>query len=124
MKILIVEDFAGDIELLSARLRSIGCEALVATNAAEGLRIAREQQPGLILTDLNLGSGIEEGIEMIGQLRADPTTAAIPLIIHSVFVSAPGDVAEATAMADGILPKPYKLLDLASLVEKMRSVSR
>jgi CheY-like chemotaxis protein len=119
VQILIIEDFEGDIELLVSRLKTIGCGVLVARTAEEGLRLARTEQPALILTDLNLGSGVEEGIDMVSDLRADPATAAIPLIIHSVFVSRSGDMASASAKADGILPKPYKFVDLATLVQKL-----
>lgn len=120
MKILIIEDFAGDIELLISRLGAIGCEVLVAKTSEEGLKRAREDAPDMIVTDLNLGNGMEEGIEMMARLRNDAQTAAIPLIVHSVFVSAPGDVTEATSLADGILPKPYKMLDLVKLVERVK----
>ncbi|MFN3431899.1 MAG: response regulator [Candidatus Sericytochromatia bacterium] len=119
MQILIIEDFEGDIELLVSRLKAIGCGVLVARNAEDGLRMAKTEKPALILTDLNLGAGIEEGIEMISDLRADPETASIPLIIHSVFVSRSGDMGLASAQADGFLPKPYKFMDLAKLVQKL-----
>jgi CheY-like chemotaxis protein len=121
VKILIIEDFEGDIALLEARLEAIGAEVVVAKSAVDGLRLARAERPGLIVTDLNLGRGMEEGIEMVAAMRKDPAIAHIPLIIHSVFVSAPGDVKEATSLADGILPKPYRFVDLAAIVEKMRT---
>ena len=124
MKILIVEDFEGDIALLLSRLSAIGCEVVVAKTSEEGLRLARSERPGLILTDLNLGGGMDEGVEMISQLRADPATAAIPLIIHSVFVSHEGDVPQAQTQADGYLPKPYRFVDLAKLVSKIRETQR
>lgn len=119
MQILIIEDFEGDIELLVSRLKVIGCGVLVARTAEEGLRMAKAEQPALIVTDLNLGAGVEEGIDMISDLRADPQTASIPLIIHSVFVSRSGDMAPAANQADGFLPKPYKFIDLAKLVQKL-----
>lgn len=119
MQILIIEDFEGDIELLVSRLKTIGCGVLVARTAEEGLQLAKSEQPALIMTDLNLGAGVEEGIDMISDLRADPETASIPLIIHSVFVSRSGDLAPASAQADGFLPKPYKFIDLAKLVQKL-----
>lgn len=120
MKILIIEDFDGDIALMVSRLRTIGCEAVVAKNAEDGIRLAETEEPGLIVTDLNLGSGVDEGIEMIGRLRANPRTSAIPLIIHSVFVSHDGDVPTAQTQADGFLPKPYRFVELAKLVSKIR----
>jgi CheY-like chemotaxis protein len=119
VNILIIEDFEGDIDLLVSRLKTIGCGVLIARTARDGLQMARDRQPALILTDLNLGAGVEEGIDMIGDLRADPLTASIPLVVHSVFVSRPGDVSPATGQADGFLPKPYKFIDLAKLVQKL-----
>lgn len=119
VKILIIEDFEGDVELLASRLKAIGCGVLVARTAAEGLCLAKSERPALILTDLNFGAGVDEGIEMISDLRADPATSGIPLIVHSVFVSHSDDVVPATAQADGFLPKPYKFIDLVKLVDTL-----
>jgi CheY-like chemotaxis protein len=118
VKILIIEDYEGDVDLLLSRLKAIGCETVVAKTADEGLRLAIEQKPGLIVTDLNLGGGVDEGIDMVSKLRAHPETAAIPLVIHSVFVSAPADMPAVTA--DGYLPKPYRFVDLTKLVARIR----
>jgi CheY-like chemotaxis protein len=121
VKILIIEDYEGDIELLRSRLKAMGCEALVATTEAEGLALAIAEQPALILTDLNLGEGMDGGIEMIGRLRADPRTKGIPLILHSVFVSHAADVREVPVQADGFLPKPYRFVELSSLIARIRN---
>jgi CheY-like chemotaxis protein len=118
VKILIIEDYEGDVDLLLSRLKAIGCETVVAKTAEDGYRLAIEHKPGLILTDLNLGSGVDEGIDMVSRLRANPETAAIPLVIHSVFVSEPADMPKVTA--DGYLPKPYRFVELTKLVAKIR----
>lgn len=123
MKILIIEDYVGDRDLLSSRLKAIGCQVVVATTAEEGLRMAIDEQPGMIVTDLNLGSGPDEGIEMVSRLRAHPDTAAIPLVIHSVFVSTSDDLVESQALADAYLPKPYRFVDLTKLVARIRDAS-
>lgn len=120
MKILIVEDYQGDVDLLLSRLKVIGCDVLVARTLEEGRSLAAEQTPDLILTDLNLGAGIEEGLELLGALRADPRTAAIPVVVHSVFVSHGGDMPQAMEKADGFLPKPFKFVELSQLVAKIR----
>lgn len=119
MKILIIEDYEGDIDLLLSRLKAIGCLAFVAKTADEGLRLAEQEQPGLILTDLNLGSGIDEGLEIVSRLRANPATSAIPVVIHSVFVSSPDEVPLPTEV-DGYLPKPYRFVDLTKLIARIR----
>jgi CheY-like chemotaxis protein len=120
VKVLIIEDYEGDIDLMLSRLKAIGCVAVVAKTADEGLRLAISEQPALILTDLNLGAGIEEGIEMVGSLRAHPATATIPLVIHSVFVSQEGELPVPAGEVSGILPKPYRFVDLTKLIARIR----
>lgn len=120
MKVLIIEDYPGDIELVQSRLKVIGCEALVATTCDEGVVLARSEKPDLILSDLNFGAGPEEGLALVARLRSDPATAAIPLILHSVFISHAVDLTESPAKVDGFLPKPFRFVDLAQLIDRIR----
>ena len=76
--ILIVEDNEKNRILARDVLESRGYETLETTTGEEGIRLAREHQPALVLLDIHL-PGID-GIETFRQLRSDPATAAIPVI--------------------------------------------
>jgi hypothetical protein len=59
-------------------LRVKGYQTIETETGEEGVRLAHERHPALILTDIQL-PGIS-GIDALGQLRADPTTRAIAVI--------------------------------------------
>jgi two-component system, cell cycle response regulator DivK len=72
--ILIVEDNPQSLKLLRDILRIKGYQTLETETGEEGVRLARERQPALILMDIQL-PGIN-GIEALQRLRADPVTSA------------------------------------------------
>jgi two-component system cell cycle response regulator DivK len=105
--ILIVEDNEKNRILARDMLESRGYETLETTTGEEGIRLAREHQPALVLLDIHL-PGID-GIETFRRLRADPATAAIPVI--AVTASAmPDDRAHIEEVGfDRYLSKPINI---------------
>ena len=77
-RVLIVEDNEKNRKLARDVLQFNGYQILETDNAEDGIRLAREWQPALILMDFNLPG--MNGIEALAQLRADPATQAIPVI--------------------------------------------
>src|SRR5580692_5650800 len=82
-KVLVVEDNELNRKLLEVRLEIHGYEALTTGKGAAALDIAREQQPDLILMDIQLPD--ISGIEAIRRLKADERTMSIPIIVVSAF---------------------------------------
>ncbi|NDJ60613.1 MAG: response regulator [Chloroflexi bacterium] len=80
-KILCVEDHKSSLLVLERMLMSRAVTVLQATNAEEGLVIAREQKPDLILMDLMLPG--MDGLTATRQLKADPEMNHIPIIAIS-----------------------------------------
>ena len=76
--ILIVEDNEKNRKLVRDVLQHRGYRTLEAETGEDGVRLAREHRPALILMDIQL-PGID-GIEALRQLRADDATRAIPVI--------------------------------------------
>lgn len=76
--ILIVEDNEKNRKLVRDVLQVKGYKTIETETAEEGIRIAQESQPALILMDIQL-PGID-GITALKQLRADPRTEKIPVI--------------------------------------------
>jgi two-component system cell cycle response regulator DivK len=77
-RILIVEDNEMNRDVLSRRLRRQGFEVLIATAGLEGLRIAADATPDLILMDLGMPD--IDGWECARRLKTEVATSAIPII--------------------------------------------
>lgn len=85
-KILVVEDQPDNVEIFTRLLKRAGFECLVAGHKQGALAAARAGRPDLVLMDIRmpLEEGGEEsqvaGLEAARELKADPATAAIPVI--------------------------------------------
>ena len=112
--ILIVEDNEKNMKLVRDVLRVKGYETLEAVTGEDGIRLAKEHLPALVLMDIQL-PGIS-GIEALKQLRADPATAAIPVIAvtASVMVSDRRNITDAGF--DGYVGKPLNLKEFLAAV--------
>ncbi|MFN3431898.1 MAG: response regulator [Candidatus Sericytochromatia bacterium] len=124
MKVLIIEDDASSVDLLSTRLKNLDCQVLIAVSLEDALRLATAETPDLILLDLKLGHTLSGGTQLLAELRMTPETAHIPVIIHSIQVERAGDQPEAEAMANGHLLKPFRFDDLKKIIAGFRSVAR
>ncbi len=77
-RLLLVDDDACNIRMMQAGLDGNGYEFLIATNGADTLRLANEQQPALILLDIMMPD--LDGFEVLRRLRAHSRTREIPVI--------------------------------------------
>ena len=113
-EILIVEDNEKNMKLVRDVLQVKGYATIEATTGEDGVRLAKERRPALVLMDIQL-PGIS-GIEALRQLRADPATAAIPVIAvtASVMVSDRRNITDAGF--DGYVGKPLNLKEFLDAV--------
>ena len=118
--ILVVDDDPVVRELLGEGLAQRGYRVLTAPNGAEGLHLARVEQPTLVIADV-LMPGLN-GWELCRQVREDPTLTGIPFLFLS-SVSDPSDRAHGLALgADDYVPKPVNLRELE--IRIMRALRR
>ncbi len=75
--VLIVDDEPANIELLNEVLRDF-CQVFFAVNGADALKVAREQNPDLIILDIILPE--MDGFQVCERLKEDPATRDIPVI--------------------------------------------
>jgi CheY-like chemotaxis protein len=118
-RILLVEDDKFLRRACEASLRQRGFEVTTATEGDEGLRLARmEPHPDIVLLDLLMPK--LPGIEVLRALRADPSTATIPVMILSNS-SREEDKHQAVQLgASGYYVKAnLSLKDLATEIEKL-----
>lgn len=78
MKILLVEDNEMNRDMLSRRLKRKGYEVVIACDGVEGVRLAQEESPALILMDMSLPE--LDGWEATRQIKSGEGTQGIPVI--------------------------------------------
>ena len=110
--ILIVEDEAPVRELLAELVREGGHQALRAAHGREALEVIAAERPDLVLADVLLP--ILGGVELCRRLKADPGTAAIPVVLMSSAVRRVSD----GAGADAFIGKPLDLAALEALIRR------
>lgn len=82
-KVLLVEDDPYQIMMYEIELKNLGYKTLAAKNKEEGLRLAREEKPGIILLDLLLGG--DNGVELLKELKKEEETKNIKVVILTNF---------------------------------------
>ena len=112
--ILIVEDNPKNLKLVRDILQVTGYQTVEAESGEEGVRLARERQPALILMDIQLPG--MSGIEALGRLRADATTRTIPVIAVTASVMAQDRERVMAAGFDGFQGKPISVRELLATV--------
>ena len=115
--ILIVEDNEKNMKLARDVLQAKGYATLEAVTGEEGVKLARERKPDLVLMDIQL-PGIN-GIEAFRQIRGDPDTARIPVVALTASVT-PTDRSQITAAGfDAFIGKPINLKEFVETVKRL-----
>lgn len=115
--ILLVEDNADDQEIYRIILAHHGYAVLQAWDGRRGVSMARDHGPDLILMDLAMPG--MDGLEATRRLKADPSTAAIPVVALTACTRRE-DIAEAEAAGcDAYLTKPVEPARVAAEVRRI-----
>ena len=120
--ILIVEDNEKNMKLARDVLQSRGYATLEAVTGEEGVRLAIERKPDLILMDIQL-PGIN-GIDALRQVRADPGCATIPVVAFTASVTPTDRTQISEAGFDGFLSKPINLKEFLDTVKRVLESGR
>jgi DNA-binding response OmpR family regulator len=108
--ILIVDDEADVVDLLRYKLHGAGYDVLVSADGLEALAIARDRRPDLIVLDLMLPE--MSGEEVCRRLKAEPDTAAIPVLMLTAKAQPAERVAGLEIGADDYITKPFSPREL------------
>lgn len=117
--ILIVDDERDILDLIEYNLRKEGFAVLTAENGEDGIRLARQFQPDLILLDIMMP--IMDGIEVCNQLRQDPAMHGVPIIFLTARSDEKTEVKGLNQGADDFLTKP---ISTTKLVSRIKAVLR
>lgn len=116
-RILVIEDDAANMKLTSLVLQNAGHTVLCAVDAEAGLTLARTSQPDLILMDILLPG--MDGLAATALLKADPVTAAIPIIALTSMLTKHDEKKAAAAGCDAYIAKPFRRQDLNATIEDL-----
>jgi signal transduction histidine kinase/CheY-like chemotaxis protein len=78
LRVLVIEDSVDTLNMLKLWLSTFGCEVLIAAEAMEGVRVATEQPPDLIISDIGMPD--VDGYELMRVLRKTPGLEQVPAI--------------------------------------------
>jgi two-component system cell cycle response regulator DivK len=115
--VLIVEDNEKNMKLARDVLQVRGYETLEAVTGEDGVKLAFERKPDLVLMDIQL-PGID-GVEAFRRIRANAATAHIPIAALTASVT-PTDRSQITAAGfDAFLSKPINLKEFLETVRRL-----
>jgi CheY-like chemotaxis protein len=121
-RVLVVDDTREVRELLVLNLELEGFEVRAACDGQEGVEVALDWHPDVVTLDVVMPR--LDGLAALQALRADPRTAAVPVVLVTGRAQA-ADRAEGEALgADAYLPKPFEPAELVAVVGSLARTGR
>jgi len=108
--VLVADDNADMREYLARLLRSAGYQVTTVTDGQAALGAVRGDAPDLVLSDVMMPR--LDGLDLVAALRADPRTAAVPVILLSARAGQEASIEGLLAGADDYLVKPFSAAEL------------
>jgi two-component system phosphate regulon response regulator PhoB len=115
--ILVIEDERSLLEVLTYNLTREGFEVIAAADGQEGLRRAQRDLPELIVLDLMLP--VVDGLQVCRQLRSDPRTAGIRILMLTAKSEELDEIVGFSMGADDYVTKPFKLKPLVHRIKAL-----
>jgi two-component system, cell cycle response regulator DivK len=112
--VLVVEDNPTNMTLAVFLLESAGHTVLSATDAEAGLTLARDEQPSLILMDIQLPG--MDGLQATAVLKRDDATRAIPVIALTALAMKGDEERIRAAGCDGYIAKPMRYQEFLAAI--------
>jgi CheY-like chemotaxis protein len=116
-RILIVEDNDMNLDMLSRRLKRKGYEIEAARDGQSGVEMAIASKPDLILMDMSLP--VIDGWEATRHIKANPETAAIPVVALTAHAMASDRERALQAGCDDFYTKPIELPGLLDIMSRL-----
>ena len=115
-KVLVVDDDPAILEICSDLLQTEGYTVSVATNGQQALEQIRTDPPQVILMDIMMP--VLDGVEACRQVKANPVTAAIPVVLMSARTNLTRQSQE-LASADALVAKPFDIDHLLNTIHDL-----
>jgi len=118
MNILVVDDDPDIRKIAALALERLGgFRVILASNGAEALEMARDNQPDVVLLDVSMPGA--DGPETLLALRSSPATRKLPVIFFTATASEEETARLRALGAVGVVPKPF---DFADLPRRVRGI--
>ena len=114
--VLVVDDDPVIVKLLQVNFEMEGYQVITAGDGEEGLTRARASRPDVVLLDVMMPK--MDGLQVAVELRSDPETMAIPILLLSAKAQA-ADVQAGKDVADDYITKPFDPLELLDRVARL-----
>ncbi|MFF1405394.1 SpoIIE family protein phosphatase [Streptomyces sp. NPDC058294] len=121
-RVLTADDNADMREYLTRILRGAGYHVQAVTDGHEALRAVRADAPDLVVSDVMMPR--LDGLSLVRELRADPRTAAVPVLLLSARAGQEASIEGLQAGADDYLVKPFAAAELLARVRANVELSR
>lgn len=119
-RVLVVDDDPDILALITTRLTRVGYRVLTARDGAEGLKLALEHVPDVVVLDVTMP--LMDGYEVTSELRRLEKTRAVPVLLLTAR-AAERDVERGFAAgATDYLTKPFSLQELSTRVDALVTV--
>ncbi len=113
--VLVVEDNAANLKLVTMLLTHAGHRVLSAVDAEAGVTLARSQHPDLVLMDVQLPG--MDGLAATALLKQDPETARIPIIALTAMAMKVDQEKSQIAGCDAYIAKPLRYKELYAAID-------
>ncbi len=118
-RVLVVDDHELNLKLLERLLEIEGREVRVADSLAAAEDALAEEQPAMIVLDLNLPDG--SGLELTRKLKSEPRTASIPIVACTAAVMPADEDRALEAGCDAFVAKPIDLRRFSEIISSILS---
>ena len=115
--ILVIDDEKDLIELVRYNLENDGFDVIAATDGQSGLDVVKKHRPDLVVLDLMM-PGLD-GLQVCQQLRADPRSARIPLIMLTAKATEADRIIGLELGADDYITKPFSPREVVARVKAL-----
>ncbi len=120
-RVLVVEDQYDNRRILRDLLTSAGYEMIEAVTGEEGVSIAEQERPHLILMDMQLP--VIDGYESTRRIKANPELKSIPIIAVTAYAMSGDDIKAYEAGCDAYVTKPFSPRTLLAKIREFLPLS-
>ncbi len=117
IKVLVVDDEIHIVQVVAIKLRNNGFDVITCENGAQALELATNEKPNVIVTDFQMP--VMTGLELVQNLRKQPDTADIPVVMLTARGFAIEDQQKEELKISACLSKPFSPRELLQSVEEV-----
>lgn len=119
-KVLVVDDEIHIVQVVAIKLRNNGFDVRTAENGAVALECVKAEKPDIIVTDFQMP--VMSGLELIENLRSEPETADIPVIMLTARGFAIEEEKKQQLNITACLSKPFSPREVLQCIEETLSI--